>query len=256
MLLFWEQDHNIGNVDSILIENFLDHIFDVKSGKTANRYKREIKSLFNYLRKRHYVDIDPTSPIDDYQEKVFMKYVPPAEDIKAILTVANELESDIIKTTFFTAARSGEIRNIRINDIDLENNSLILWTRKRKNRVIEPDAIDISSNLKKILQKRMHYCTHDAPWIFQNPNSTKLSKNFIDKILPRLCKVAKIKPFGLHSIRHHVAVQLALKNWPLIKIQKLLRHKRATTTDIYLRSLIQINNCDNSILDEIGASLE
>jgi integrase len=69
--------------------------------------------------------------------------------------------------------------------------------------------------------------------------------------MPRLCKRAKVKLFGFHAIRHHIAVQLAYKNWPLIKIQKFLRHKRATTTDIYLRSLFKIKTDGESILNEI-----
>lgn len=74
--------------------------------------------------------------------------------------------------------------------------------------------------------------------------------------MPRLCKKAKVKPFGLHAIRHHIAVGLAYKNWPLIRIQKFFRHKRATTTDIYLRSLINIKNEGASILDEIEQTLK
>jgi len=255
MIQYWEQDPGVDLVDSIIIENFLDHIFDSHSGKTANRYKREIKSLFNYLKKRHYIVIDPTSPIDDYKEESFRKYVPPSEDIHAVLKIANEFELDIIRTVFHTAARSGEIRNIKIDDVDFKNNSLRLWTRKRKNSLLEADSIDMSKSLKMILINKLKLRSTEYPWIFQNTKGQQLSKQNIDKIMPRICKLAKVKPFGLHSIRHYIAVQLALKNWPLIKIQKFLRHKRATTTDIYLRSLIQIKTDGASIIDEIEQSL-
>ena len=73
--------------------------------------------------------------------------------------------------------------------------------------------------------------------------------------MPRLCRKSKVPPFGLHAIRHHIAVQLAHKNWPLIKIQKFLRHKRATTTDIYLRSIINMKTDGASILDDIEQSM-
>lgn len=255
MIQFFAQDINIESIDSIAIEEFLDHVFDVKSGKTANRYKREIKCLFNYLKKRHYIDIDPTTPIEDYQEKVFKKYVPPPEDIKTVLKVANQFESDIIRTVFHTAARSGEIRNIKYDDVDFKNNSLRLWTRKRKNGVSESDSIDMSKSVKQIFKRKIKKCSVDYPWIFQNSKGQKLSKTSIDRIMPKLCKNAKVKYFGFHSIRHYIAVQLALNNWPLIKIQRFLRHKRATTTDIYLRSLIQIKTDGASIIDDIERSL-
>lgn len=119
--------------DTLFIPNVHSHVFDSSNGKTANRYKREIKSLFNFLQKRHLIDNDPTSPLEDYEEEVFKKYVPPAEDIQAVLDIANEFESDIIRTAYHTAARSGEIRHIAHEDVDLKNNALTLWTRKRKN---------------------------------------------------------------------------------------------------------------------------
>jgi len=74
--------------------------------------------------------------------------------------------------------------------------------------------------------------------------------------MPQLCQKSKVRPFGLHAIRHHIAVQLAHKNWPLIKIQKFLRHKRTTTTDIYLRSLVKIKTNGVSILDEIEKNMK
>jgi len=239
-----------------LIEEFLDHVFDSSNGKTANRYKREIKSLFNYLQKRHLIDNDPTSPLEDYEEEVFKKYVPPAEDIQAVLDVANEFESDIIRTAYHTAARSGEIRHIAHEDVDLKNNALTLWTRKRKNGNIESDTIDMSKSLKGILQRRLKFCTKDCPWLFPSQKKTQLSKYTIDKIMPQLCQKSKVRPFGLHAIRHHIAVQLAHKNWPIIKIQKFLRHKRATTTDIYLRSIVKIKTDGASILDEIENNMK
>ncbi|WP_299977051.1 tyrosine-type recombinase/integrase [Desulfobacula sp.] len=256
MIRFWEQDPDINAVDSIMIEEYLDYIFDSSSGKKANRYKREIKSLFNYLRNRHMIANDPTSPIDDYKEKPFKKYVPPAKDIQAIIDIANEFESDIIRTTYHTAARSGELRQLSFDDVDLKDNALTLWTRKRKSGTYEADTIDMSKSLRNILQKRIKGCTKDCPWLFPSQKGKLLSKYTIDNILPRLCKKANVKSFGLHAIRHHIAVQLAYKNWPLIKIQKFLRHKRATTTDIYLRSLVKIKTDGASILDELEQSMK
>lgn len=251
MIEFWDSDLLINEIDSTLIEKYLDHVYDTSGGKSANRYKREIKSLFNYFRKRHIITEDPTSPIEDYEEETFKKYVPPAEDIQAVLNVANEFESDIIRTAYHTAARAGEIRQTRHEDVDLNNNTLTLWTKKRKNGKSESDTLEMSRSLRKIIQKRLHNCDDQRLWLFPNKNGEQVSKYTIDKILPRLCKKANVQPFGLHAIRHHIATQLAQKNCPLIKIQKFLRHKRTTTTDFYLRSLINFKTIGTSILDEI-----
>lgn len=57
-------------------------------------------------------------------------------------------------------------------------------------------------------------------------------------MLKRLCKAAGVKTFGFHALRHYVSQRLmAGGNATLVDIQLLLGHQRATTTDIYLRSL-------------------
>jgi len=38
----------------------------------------------------------------------------------------------------------------------------------------------------------------------------------------------------------------------LIEVQKILRHKRATTTDIYLRSLVKVSTKGLKVLDELS----
>ncbi len=88
-----------------------------------------------------------------------------------------------------------------------------------------------------------------------SPHCKQFSEYTMDNLTLRLCRKTKVKPFGFHAISYHIAVQLAHKNWPLIKIQKLLRHKRATTTDFYLRSLINEKFEGGLILDEIENDL-
>jgi integrase len=57
-------------------------------------------------------------------------------------------------------------------------------------------------------------------------------------MMPRLCKRARVKPFGYHAIRHKVAsILMDSGKATLSNIQHFLRHKRPTTTENYLKSL-------------------
>jgi site-specific recombinase XerD len=52
-----------------------------------------------------------------------------------------------------------------------------------------------------------------------------------------LCRKAGVKPFGLHAIRHPNPSLLAEYGVPAMKIMKILRHKRLSTTQRYLHQL-------------------
>jgi integrase len=55
--------------------------------------------------------------------------------------------------------------------------------------------------------------------------------------MTKLCKKAKVKPFGFHAIRHLTASILYKKGYPVSIIQAILRHKNPNTTTRYLRTL-------------------
>jgi integrase len=55
------------------------------------------------------------------------------------------------------------------------------------------------------------------------------------KLIENLCKNAKVEPFRYHDIRHTVAKYLNdLQKVHLKKVQQVLRHRRQTTTEIYI----------------------
>ncbi|MDH5525652.1 MAG: site-specific integrase [Desulfobulbaceae bacterium] len=76
------------------------------------------------------------------------------------------------------------------------------------------------------------------PWVFADKEGKQLTYSTKRYMMERLCKKAGIKPFSFHAIRHHVASILSDSGKASLgQIQKLLRHRRSTTTDNYLKTL-------------------
>ena len=70
-----------------------------------------------------------------------------------------------------------------------------------------------------------------------NPKSKYYGKRYVVrwKLLKKLCKDADVQTFGYHDIRHTVAKYLNdLQKVGLKKVQQVLRHRRQSTTEIYV----------------------
>jgi integrase len=69
-------------------------------------------------------------------------------------------------------------------------------------------------------------------------------------LLKRLCKRIGVKEFGFHALRHKVAsILMDSGKANLSAIQHFLRHKKATTTELYLKSLSPGGQVMEDILD-------
>lgn len=237
-----KHDPFIEDVNQDLIESYLN---TKERSKTANRHLRELKTLFNWLMKKEYVDFNPCLKIEKYREKKYYPYVPPAEDVNKVLLVADEFEYDFLQTIYHLAARRKEVLTLKWDDVDFKNKTVGVWTRKRQGGELERDTLKMNSVLEGILKEREKGKTCELVFHFKEK---EIPRTKIEKMVGRLCKKAKVKKFGFHAIRHHVsALMMSSKKLSLVDIQRQLRHKSATTTDHYLTGLVNESNAADVI---------
>ena len=233
----WGEDKIFPEIKPLDIEQYLDRRFDEVSGKAANRDLREINTLFNWLIKKKYITENPATSIERYKEESFSKYVPPQEDVNKIMLAANGEEYDILQSIYHTGARAIEIRRLKWEDINFKNRTIKLWTRKRKTGALEADELFINNILYEILDTLYKNRDKHSPYVFPNKSGGRFSKYTMDNIMPKLCERAGVESFGFNAIRHYVAsLMVAGNELSLADVQKQMRHKRATTTDTYIKS--------------------
>ena len=78
-----------------------------------------------------------------------------------------------------------------------------------------------------------------SPYVFchNNPKSKRYGQRFVAgwKLLKSLCKKADVEVFNYHDIRHTVAKYLNdLQKVGLKRVQQVMRHRKQTTTEIYV----------------------
>jgi integrase len=249
-ITFLKIDPPLDQIDEDMIESYLN---SKPRKKTSNRHLRELKTLFNWLIKKDYCEVNPCNKIEKYRVQEYIPYVPPPKDVNKVLIAADEFEFDFLQSIYHLSARRKEVMNLKWDDIDFENKTVGVWTRKRKGGTLECDVMQMNRILENILQRKLKTRVKDYPFVFCWENGEKLKRTHIEKMVKKLCVKAGVKPFGFHAIRHHVSALMASsKKLSLVEIQKQLRHKNATTTDKYLKSLITESNAANIIEEMQG----
>lgn len=230
----WERKKKITRED---VEEYLRERAE-KSPFAANKELRFLRALWNHGIEREWFTYNPAGKIKPFSVRKTPKYIPPLSDIKLVLELCNPEQRRYLLVTAHTMGRISSVNHLKWEDI--HDDYLSLYTRKAKNSDTKEIKIPLNDVLKKVLAEIPHVIVEDnleSSYVFVNPR-TKKPYDYRDKFLPNLCNEAGVKPFMYHAFRHYGASLLAHLGTPLTDIQKLLGHEKATTTDIYLQSLI------------------
>lgn len=218
------------------------------SNNNWNAHRKELHTLFKYALKCRYVNDNPVEKVDRMPHTPARKNVPTAEQIDRLLAIADpDHELPLLLTILHTLARIDEIYRLKWKDVDFDRKQLVLWTRKRKGGSYEADPMPLNDVLYNCLKGLNERRTQNE-WVFLNPKTgTRYNRRI--RFMKGLCKRAfdpgckNVKEyngpvFGFHSLRHFMATYLSAKTNGSIKdMQRLLRHKDARTTEIYLHKL-------------------
>jgi integrase len=224
LISLWSDKKEITRDD---VEDYCARIAQ-KNTQTANKRLRLIKALFGYGVRRQLITDNPAVGIDLFPTQPKQRYIPPIEDVVKVLQLATEEQRNYLLVLINTMARVSEINNLKWSDVT--DDYLILRTRKAKNSNLTERRIPLNVVLKNTLKSVPKY----TEYVFHNKGQPY---GYRSKFLRTLCKNAKVTYFSFHCLRHLGASRLADGNIPITDIQHLLGHSRASTTDIYLRSI-------------------
>ncbi|MDK9709299.1 MAG: tyrosine-type recombinase/integrase [Desulforhopalus sp.] len=214
------------------------------SNQTANKELRYLRSLFNWGIKKDYVQKNPALKVDMMRVEKEEIYVPSLNDINKVFEAASQEQQDYLCCLRDTFARSREINNLRWQDIDFNNRTITLYTRKKKHGTKTPRVLPMTEDLQKILINRFARRTDSVIWVFwHNYYSRNQGKNVIGpyqdrkKIMRSLCQKAGVKYFRFHPLRHAGASFMESIGVPISHIQEILGHNNRKTTEGYIHSL-------------------
>ena len=245
-------DMSVEKINVTIADNHLSEQNDLRSGYAANKDRKNLSCAWDWGVKKIPEFprdlINPFRTVEKFSEERFPRYVPPEEDFWKIYNIADGQDKIMLLSSLHLASRRGELFRLKRQDIDFKNDTITLWTKKRKGGNLEPDVLPMTKELREAMlpwcRIRLSHDTIDKEHVFICLDKTPFCKEYYGKpfqkrqhFMKRICKKAGVKSFGFHAIRHLTASILYRKGYSVSFIQKVLRHQNPTTIEKYLRSL-------------------
>ena len=228
---------NIINND--LIELFITSELNDKSD---NSKIRKISSINQYI---DWFNLDNK----EYQiviEKVILKkgsYLPETisvSDINRLINIydhtnfMNSRNLTLIDFMYSTACRVSELCDVRVSDLDFEEDFVKLFGKGSKQRIV-PIGSELKINLSKYLKFRDELKTQE-PYLFLSKNMNQLDRSAIFRIIKKSATLSdnalSVHP---HTLRHSAATHMLEAGCDLRTLQELLGHTSVSTTKIYTK---------------------
>ena len=243
---------NKETIEQIDILNYINYLFDEKNLKDRS-IKRKIISLkiyFNFLENNSIIKTNPFTKLKFKfkQEKKLPKTLQKNEVKKLLETVYNELNSSItpykkfetirnislLEILISTGIRIQEASLITLNDISLQEKTIIIHGKGRKERqlfILNKYVLSSLKNWLTIRKTSSPKCNN----IFINKYGNPLSIHSIENIFRKYKTLSNITIKATpHYLRHTFATNLLTNGADLRSVQEILGHSSISTTQIYL----------------------
>lgn len=230
------------------IEEFKEYLnFNKYLPKSASRKLNSIKSFFRYLKTQNLIE---TNPAETVGYPAFETQPPRILSQMEYRSLRDAVRNDIRMTAVVelllqTGMRIGELARLELDDI--KDNQIKIRSYESQP---ERDVI-LNPSAKKALDKWIDFRTKTK---VRNVFVTKTGRSFLIRnirtIINRYFKQASIKDATVNDLRHtFIAHQLA-NGASVVVIQKLVGHKRLSTTEKYL-NLINPSSENKVKLEEL-----
>jgi len=240
------------------VEDFLYAKLNEKTGVSGQHFKFTIYGLRYACRVMGKDELRIKLPVIRRQRK--LPVVLSKDEIKMMLNKPSRLKYRVmIALLYGCGLRLNEVRNLKLEDIDLDRS--VLHVRKSKGR--KDRYMPLGHTLTDILGS---YIKINKPfnWLFPGYRSNMSNrfytefeqpygKRSIQWAIKRAAQLAGIKkPVNVHSLRHTFATHLLEDGVNILTIKELLGHASIRTTMIYLHVAQVDNRQRRSPLDSLN----
>ncbi len=227
----------VNSIGKEQIEEFKEYLaYNKYLPKSASRKLNAIKSFFRYSKNQNLIEANPTENVEYPQYETKPPRILSQMEYRALRdAVRNDIRlAAVIELLLQTGLRIGELARLELDDI--KDNQLRIRayeSQPERNVTFNPAA-------KKALDRWLEFRPKTKT---KNVFITKTGRPFLIRnirtIVNRYFREAGIKDATINDLRHtFIAHQLA-SGASVVMIQKMVGHKRLSTTEKYLNLINQ-----------------
>lgn len=237
------QKKNIKKVMDIKDKDINDYIIFLKKAKkkatTIAHQLSIIKNFHKFLFLHKYIKEDVSQMIERPKLQKKLPHILTIDQVDKLLdinpvSIFDYRNKAMLELLYGTGLRISELINVKINDINQVNATIICFGKGRKERIIPIGdyIIDSINNYLKVRDQFLIKGSND--YLFLNNHGVKLSRQGFNKLLHKLL-ISKNLPTNItpHTLRHSFATHMLEYGADLKSIQELLGHSDISTTKIY-----------------------
>lgn len=210
------------------------------STRSVNRKITTLKTYFRFLIREDIIKQSPmikiVSPKTSKRLPVFIEEVKMnelLEDIDFGTGYVAQRDRLILEIFYFTGIRLSELINIKKNDIDFSNNTILVLGKRNKERLI-PITVDLIYKIKNLNN------LDNSSYLFSNEKEKRMSSKQVYRLVNKyLSKVTSLDKRSPHILRHTFATHMLNNGADINAIKELLGHTSLNATQIYTHNTIK-----------------
>jgi integrase len=249
-------DDELSMVTKEHIVTFRNAMLEKLSAKATNHHLKVVKMLFRAARRDGFVVDDPSEFVETIREKqADKKRRRPfsLDEIRAVLSVADDEWRSMILFGLYTGQRIGDIARLTWANVDLDKSQVRLVTQKTGAALLIPMAAPLRDHVEALpapdaRPELAPLHPRACALLEKNGKSGTLSNQFAD--LLALAGLRKKKAhrattgegrdgrhdneqLSFHSLRHSAVTLLKEAGIPAAVVQKLIGHESAQISELY-----------------------
>jgi integrase/recombinase XerC len=240
----FEQD-NLLEVNYPQIRNWIVSLSDKEiSNKSINRKISSLKAFYRFLLKTKQIQINPLSKHKSLKSTTKLQIPFSEKELDNVLNLIkypdgfDGIRDKLVIDLFYaTGIRRIELINLKIQNVDLSNNTLKVLGKRNKERIL-PILPIISQSFKIYIAERANLeVIINEDCFFLTLKGVKLNESFVYRLINNyFSNVSEKVKKSPHILRHTFATHLLNNGADINSVKELLGHSSLASTQVYTHS--------------------